>query len=380
MFALRTQALVIGGGLTGCAAAYHLAKAGGDVLLVESSDLNTRASGRNSGGFHVQIQFDAFATMGEAWAHKWVATTPLLIDAVGRWQALERELDVDLEVRVHGGLLTAETNDQMVAIERKASIEAAAGLDVSLLSSRDVHQHAQYLSTRIVGGLLVPLEGKANPLRATPALAHGARSHGARLVLRTHVLEIQPTSSGYRVETTRGKIECEQIINCAGTAAGEIAALVGAELPVESYPLQTHVTEPVAPLLNHLVSFAGDPLTVKQAAAGSILIGGGWPADVGTCGQLFVSESSLRSNLLLAQRVIPALARARLLRTWTGECNGTPDHRPIIGELASASGFFVAVFPFLGFTAGPLMGKVIADIARGQPAGYDLAPFSPGRF
>lgn len=68
---------------------YRLAKAGGDVLLVESSDLNTGASGRNAGGFHVRIQFDAFATMGEAWAHEWVATIPLLIDAIGRWQALE---------------------------------------------------------------------------------------------------------------------------------------------------------------------------------------------------------------------------------------------------------------------------------------------------
>ena len=141
------------------------------------------------------------------------------------------------------------------------------------------------------------------------------------------------------------------------------------------------MTEPVAPLVRHLVYFAGERLTLKQAAVGSVLIGGGWPSkpDPET-GKPAVSYDSLHANLRVAQHVVPALARVRLLRVWTGICNGTPDHRPILGELEDVPGFFVAAFPFLGFTAAPLMGKLVADLARGRTVAYDLVPCSPARF
>ncbi len=373
--------LVVGGGLTGCAAAYYLAKAGVDVLLVERYDLNTEASGRNAGGLHAQIQFEPFDAEGEAWARAWSVTIPMLIDAVAHWQGLGTEIGVDLEVKLTGGLLVAETDAQMRLIERKATIERAAGLEVELLSDRDLRRTAPYISTRMAGGLLVPIEGKANPLLATPGFARAAQTYGARVEVGVEVLAIEQTPSGFRVETSLETIECERVVNCAGTGAGRVSGLVGVELPVESHPLQAHVTEPVAPLVNHLISFAGERLTVKQATVGSLLIGGGWPAEVdeGT-GRLVISEASLRGNLRVAEHVIPALGQARLLRIWTGSCNGTPDHRPIIGEVESVPGFFVAVFPFLGFTAAPLLGKVVAELTLGRAAPYDLVPFAAARF
>ena len=378
--ARRCDVLVVGGGLTGTAAAFYLARAGADVLLAERWDLNTEASGRNAGGFHVQIQFEPFEVEGEDWARAWAPTIPMLIDAVELWQGLAYELGTDLEVKLTGGLLTAETEEQLRAIERKAEIEREAGLEVELLSRADLRRVAPYLSERMAGGLLCPVEGKANPLLATPAFARAAAAHGARLELGVEVLGIEQAPSGFRVETSGGPIECERIVNCAGTEAGRVAGLVGVELPVESHPLQAHVTEPVAPVVRHLIYFAGERLTLKQAAIGSVLIGGGWPADVDESGRSVVSQESLRSNLRVAQHVVPALAQARLLRIWTGACNGTPDHRPILGELEGVSGFFVAVFPFLGFTAAPLMGKLAADLALGRPSPYPAAPFAAERF
>lgn len=377
----RCHALVVGGGLTGCAAAYELAREGVDVLLVERFDLNTEASGRNAGGFHVQIQFEPFDVEGEDWARAWAPTIPLLIDAVARWDALADELGADLEVKLTGSLLAAETEAQLVAIERKAAIERAAGLEVEVLSREELRRAAPYLAPGLVGGLLCPLEGKANPLLAAPAYARAARLRGARIELGVELLAIEPTPNGFRVETTASPIECETIVDCAGVAAGEISALVGVELPVESWPLQVHVTERVAPLVRHLVYFAGGRLTVKQAAAGSVLIGGGWPSALDRAtGRGDVSLTSLAANLRLAQLVIPALRNVRLLRVWTGFCNGTPDHRPILGELDGVPGFFVASFPYLGFTAAPLMGRLAADLVRGRRLPYDLAPFAPSRF
>jgi len=378
----RCDTLVVGGGLTGCAAAYELAREGIDVLLVDRGSLNAEASGRNAGGFHVQIQFEPFVVEGEAWARSWAPSTiPLLVDAVERWQQLTAELGVDLEVRLCGGLLAAETEGELAAIERKAAVEREAGLEVELLTRADVRRVAPYISEQMAGALLCPLEGKANPLLAAPAFAVAARAHGARLEVGVELNAIEQTSRGFLVETSRGAIECERIVDCAGVAAGEVSALVGAPLPIESWPLQAHVTEPVAPLVRHLVYFAGERLTLKQAGAGSILIGGGWPSELDPeTGLPGVSLESLRANLRVARHVVPALAQVRLLRIWTGACNGTPDHRPILGELESVPGFFVAAFPYLGFTAAPLMGRLVADLSRGRAIPYDLAPFAAARF
>ncbi len=350
-------------------------------MLLERWDLNAEASGRNAGGFHVQIQFEPFEVEGEDWARAWAPTIPLLIDAVEHWQGLSGELGVELEVKLTGGVLVAETEEQLAAIERKAAIERGAGLDVELLSRADLRRVAPYLSSALAGGLLCPVEGKANPLLATHAFARAAQQLGARIELRVDLLEIERTPGGFRVETSGGPIECERIVDCAGVAAGRVSALVGVPLPVESWPLQAHVTEAVAPLVRHLVAFAGGRLTVKQAAAGSILIGGGWPSEPDPeTGRPAVSLHSLHANLRVARHVVPALAGVRLLRIWTGVCNGTPDHRPILGELEDVPGFFVAAFPFLGFTAAPLMGRLVAELACGRAVPYDLAPFAAARF
>ncbi|MDX6567153.1 MAG: hypothetical protein QOE10_2815, partial [Gaiellales bacterium] len=154
---------------------------------------------------------------------------------------------------------------------------------------------------------------------------------------------------------------------------------LGVELPVVGYPIQASVTEPVAPLVTHLLYFAGDMLTLKQARAGSLLIGGGWPARLAPDGSPVVDPDSLRANLALAEAVVPALSEARLLRTWAGFVNGVEDWLPIIGEIDRVPGLYVGVFPYMGFTAGPLLGRVLADLVLGRSE-HDLAPFSPGRF
>src|SRR5581483_7282432 len=155
--------VVIGGGVTGCAAAYELARAGVDVALVERYDLNTQASGRNAGGLHGQIQNEPFLELGEEWARGFRPALELMRDAIRRWQELEAELGVDLEVTVSGGIYVAGTEQQLRDLERKAAVERELGNDVELLGRADL---PDYVSERMLGGLLCPLEGRANPLLA----------------------------------------------------------------------------------------------------------------------------------------------------------------------------------------------------------------------
>lgn len=368
--------LVIGGGLAGAASAYYLAQEGLSVSLLEAGDLNTLASGSNAGSLHAQIPHEPFVTYGEDWARAFAPAIPILMEGIRLWNGLEAELGVPLEVATPGGLLVAATQAQMRDIERKTLIERAHGLPVELLSRDDLRRIAPYIAEDMVGGSLSPIEGKASPLRAAPAFAAAAAALGANILRFTPVLSIEREGAGFAVRTPEGSLRARRIVNAAGAAAGKIARMAGLDLPIEGFPIQVTVTEPVAPLVRHLLYFAGDKLTLKQTPNGSILIGGGWPSrlDPGT-GQLGPSLESLLANVAVACRVVPGIAAARVVRTWPAIVNGTQDWRPILGELPGVPGFFMNMFPWMGFTAAPACARIVADLIVGRRPSVDLAPF-----
>ena len=372
--------LVVGGGITGCATAHHLAAAGGDVVLVERAELNTLASGRNAGSLHGQIQNDPFIELGEVWAREFLPALRFLVDSIERWRGLSELLGVDLEVVTHGGMIVAENREQLERLRRKAAIERAAGFDVEVLDRAGLHDFAPYVAERMVGAELSRHEGKANPLLAAPAFAAAARRSGARILTRTAVSDVCRGPAGFTVATSAGELTCGRVVITTGAELATLVAPFGTALPITAAPVQVSVTEPVAPLVQHLIYFAGGRLTMKQTSSGSLLIGGGWPADADAAGLPVVSPASLRANLRLAIEVVPAVRNALLLRAWTGVGNGTPDHRPILGELPGTPGLFVGMFPYMGLTAGPLMGELLAELVMGRAVDRDLAPFAPERF
>jgi sarcosine oxidase, subunit beta len=171
------------------------------------------------------------------------------------------------------------------------------------------------------------------------------------------------------------------VVLASGRELSAQAATLGARVPITNEPVQVAATEPVEPLIEHLVYYAGAPLTLKQAWAGSVLIGGGWPARTDpVTGYPLVDMGSLRSNLAVALHVTPRLRDVLVIRSWAGVGTGTPDERPVIGRLPAVTRVLVGLFPYLGLTAGPLMGRVLADLALGRDPDIDLEPFRVGRF
>ncbi len=374
---MQTEVLIIGGGLAGCATAYHLAREGVEVALVERYDINTQASGSNAGSIHAQIPHEPFMNRGDDWARNFAPTIPIMLESIRLWAGLEAELGCDLEVSLGGGILVAETPGQMRDIERKARLERAHGLGVEMLSQDDLRRVAPYVSDRMVGGAFCATEGKANPLKVTPAFARAAVHHGAQILCDTRVTGLAPEAGGYRADTDRVSIRARRVVNSAGAEAGRIAAMLGLSLPIEGHPIQVNVTEPVEPFIDHLVYFAGAKLTLKQAQNGSLLIGGGWPARWSAVGQRpAVDLDSLRANLRVAQQVVPRLGAARLLRVWPAIVNGTDDWKPILGEVPGFPGFFMNMFPWMGFTAGPISALVTAELVMGRTPSLDLRQFS----
>ncbi len=372
--------VVIGGGLAGCATAYYLAADGVDVTLLERFDLNTLASGSNAGSLHAQIQHDPFVRLGEGWAAAYGPTVALLAKSIEMWRSLGDELNADLEVKLGGGLLVARTDKDMRAIERKARYERAQGLEIRLFDRADIAREAPYVSDQMIGGAFCPDEGKANPFAVTPAFAAAARRLGARIERQTTVLGIERTGAGYEVATSKGVYRARRVVNAAGSDAGRVAAMLGIDLAdVQGFPIQVSATEKVAPLIPHLLYCASDRLTLKQNQVGSLLIGGGWEAEIGPNGTPVANPESLRRNMGVALSVVPALRDVRVIRTWAAIVNGTDDWMPILGEIGKSPGFFVNFFPWMGFTAGPIAARIVASLVQGKAAPFDIdvTPFLP---
>ena len=366
--------VIIGGGLSGAATCYFAAKRGARVLLLERRDLNLAASGSNAGSIHAQIPFDAFRDYGSDWAARYAATIPLFMASIARWAALEAELGGDLGVATKGGLMVAASDRDLLALEQKAEIERQAGLPVEIWSASDLYAKAPYLGAGLAGGAFCPIEGKADPFRATPLFARRAVEAGAEIRRNTPVEAIDACGNGFSLRVPGGTVRSDRVVNAAGAEAARIGRMLGLDLALEGHPIQVAVTEKRPPLLPYLLYYTGDRLTLKQAAEGGFLIGGGWPARMR--GGPVVNEVSMLRNLAVAKRVLPGLADASVVRSWAAIVNGTADWHPILGEAPGVPGFFLNLFPWMGFTAAPAVSEALADLALGYQPTLDLSPFS----
>jgi glycine/D-amino acid oxidase-like deaminating enzyme len=164
-------------------------------------------------------------------------------------------------------------------------------------------------------------------------------------------------------------------VDCAGAEAGTIGAMIGLDLPIEAYPIQTSVTEPTAPLIKHLLYGAREKLTLKQNRLGNLLIGGGWSARRDASGRPVADMRSLVQNMRLAVDMVPDLTSVDVVRTWAAVVNGTADWKPLLGEAPRVPGFFLCFFPWMGFTAGPVVARAIGDLVLGRAPEVDLGPF-----
>jgi glycine/D-amino acid oxidase-like deaminating enzyme len=374
-----TRIAVIGGGIAGLSTAWFLARAGQEVLVLDRGEPGQEASGGNAGSLHVQLLSFDFAT-DSAHPHGPAARTlALQRDAAALWTEIEAELGTDLEIRRDGGLMVAESATELAALRRKVALEQACGIAVELLAPAALYALEPALRPGLAGAAFCPQEGKINPLLATQAMLDAARAAGAVVLGRTEVLGVGRERDGFLVRTQSGPVRAGTVVNAAGAWAGRIAAMAGAAIPVHGAPLQMIVTEPAAPALSRLLAHAGRHLTLKQAASGGFIIGGGWWAGLDPLrGHPRPMRDSLAGNLWVACHLLPALARLHVVRSWAA-MNIDIDGAPIIGADPRVPGLFHAVGAN-GFTLGPLLGRITAALVQGHDPGRDIAAFSAGRF
>ena len=380
----QADVAIVGGGLIGCATAWRLAQAGARVVLAEAGDLNAGASGQNAGSLHFQLE-RRFLEQGDALAAQAARIATLNRAAVDDWRGLEVALGADLHVTMAGGLMVAETAEQVDVLECKAAREQAAGLASRLVDGDEARAIAPYLSSAVVAACHLADEGHADPKVLTPALAHAAEAAGATIRTRTPVTAIDRAGSGFVVAAGGTRIAAQQVLLAAGVWTATLAALVNIHLPIVPVALLMNATERVAPAVPHLVQHVGRRLSLKQAHAGNVLIGGGWPSRLHAGPHGFdlsrrpdILPASLAGNLRAAIDVVPMVARLSLIRSWTGVTAITADQLPIVGAVPRVPGLWVAGGGS-AFTLGPTFARLLARAIGGGDA-PELDIVAPARF
>ncbi len=383
--------LIIGGGLIGCASAYYLAQRGAKVLLAEKNDINSLASGQNAGSLHFQLEH-RLIEHGDTLSEQFSQIIPLNQLAANLWGNLEDELSEQMEVSMKGGLMAAMTDEEVALLKKKHALEQSHGLETQLITAKEALDIAPYLNSDIQAAAYFPKEGHANPRLVTPAFARAAIRNGATIESQCEVTLLVSKKNGWSAELKTvdnpqtESIHASMVLNAAGAWAAHSALLANIHLPVFPVPLMMNVTEGTSLFLPHLLQRAGAKLSMKQVAAGNILIGGGWASrfckkngkpDLTQRPTLI--QENIRQNLSLAAELVPQVGPLNLLRCWTGIVGITSDQLPLLGAVPNFPGYYVATGGS-GFTLGPVYATLISELMMAGKTSHDISLYSPGRF
>ena len=364
------EVLIIGGGVIGSSIAYHVARQGRTVLVVERQQIATEpaASWASAGGIRPEGADPAEAALARA--------------ALARWPRLPDELDADLQYRQAGHLLLAESEAEAKQLQLFVQRQRDLGLaDVSLVDRETAMRLAPGLGERITAASFSPTSGHADPQRTTRAFAAAAQRHGAVYWIGTECLALRRVAD--RVVgalTARGDVRAERTVLAAGAWTRELAGSIGIQLPLRVSALQALISTPAPPgrLLPVLSTVKGN-LSLKQQPDGAFLLGGGWLGDPTPDGHSYtLREASRQGNWSLACEIYPPLRERQLARAWGGLQVHSLDDLPFIGGFSALPGLTLALGSWYGFALAPAIGASVANHLAGLPT-PELDPLSPDR-
>ncbi|MBZ8119159.1 FAD-dependent oxidoreductase [Roseovarius sp. LXJ103] len=379
-FPTQAQAVIVGGGIVGCSTAYHLAKLGWDVVLLERKKL-TSGTTFHAAGLVGQLRSSA-------------GITQLLGYSVDLYKTLEAETGQATGWKMNGGLRLACNEERWTEVKRQATTAHSFGLEMELLTPSEAQKLWPLMQVDdVIGAAFLPTDGQANPSDITLSLAKGARQSGARIFEDTKVTRVIVEKGVIKgVETDKGTIETPVVIACCGQWTRQFAKQVGVNVPLVSVEHQYMVTEAIDGVTSDLPTLRDpDRLTYYKEEVGGLVMGGyeknpimwakdGIPKDFHYT--LLDSNFDHFEQLMeLSLGRVPALETAGIKTLTNGPESFTPDGNFILGEAPELRNFYVgAGFNAYGIAAGGGAGMALAEwVAKGEPP-YDLWPVDIRRF
>jgi sarcosine oxidase subunit beta len=356
--------IVLGGGVTGLSAAWWLARSGVDVLVVDKGIVGWEASGRNGGGC----------------THY---SSVLFHEEQRLWPQMDELLGYPTEYR-RERIIFATTERLLGIYQAMGETIGRLGYQWDLLDGKAVRERVPLAGDTALGGIHLKVGGHANPQRTVQAYAWALQDLGGRILQHTPAHAIR--GSGGRVtgiETAAGFIGCDHLVVAAGPQTGRLMATIGIDVPVAVARAEMIVTEPV-PLMP-IGGVDGNGLYGRQTLRGNLAYGGGpheWidlPAD----GEP-LSRPSTPLLCHLARRLhelLPKAGHVRVIRSWAGLIENTPDGRPVIERLAEPSNLTFCTMSSVGFGLSPATGHAIRDLVIDGACSFtDIAKYSLARF
>lgn len=352
--------VVVGGGVIGASAAFHLASGGaGRVLLLERADhLAAGSTGACAGGFRYQFSSEVNVRLSRA-------SVPMIT-------GFTEEHGLPLDVAQDGYLFLVRTEPLWRDFLEANRLHAALGVEAEVLSPEQAAELVPGISRDgLVGATYGPRDGIADPSGLTHGYAKLARRSGAEIELGVEVRSVRAVHGRVLgVDTTAGPIDAGVVVNAAGPWAGRLAATVGVDLPLDPIPRHVLVTGPFAgaPERRTLVIDAGTSFYFHREGEG-VLMGMGSESERPSFDTIpdgsFVAEDLLPT----AVRIFPPLEEAAVEHSWVGLYEMTPDRHPIIGQAPGVAGFYLANgFSGHGFQHAPVVGKLLAEVIVGGAA------------
>jgi len=369
----RYDVVIVGGGSHGLATAYYLVKNHGvrNVAVLEKSYIGSGAAGRNT----TIVRSNYRTPEGAAFYQR----------SVELYEGLSTDLDFNVMFSQHGHLTLAHTDRALITSQERAEVNQLLGIDSRVVYPDEIRELCPQLDLSqkptwpILGALYHAPGGIIRHDAVVWGFARGADRGGVEIHPYTEVTGMEV--SGGRVvavQTNRGRIEAGVVVSATAGWSTLVCDLAGVRLPITTHILQAFVTEPVKPFLDVIIVSSQMHVYVSQTDRGEFLIG----AEIEpyttykSIGTFPFLEYSARHVLEL----FPQLERIRVLRSWTGLCDLSPDYSPILGRTEVSNFHVSAGWGTYGFKAAPIVGTTIAELAATGKTPDLIAPFALERF
>jgi sarcosine oxidase, subunit beta len=363
--------VIIGGGISGVAIAYNLAKKGvKDIVVLEKGYLASGSTGRCGAGVRMQWGTELNCSFAK-----------YSIDFFERANE-ELQYDGDIEFKQGGYLIVASTEKEEIQFKKNLELQHRFGIPSRFLTPKEAKEIIPYMDeTKITCATFCPKDGHLNPFKTTDAYAKAARRLGVEIMTYTTVTGIKVENGKIAgVETDKGFISTPVVVDAAGGYSKHIGDMAGVDVPLYPERHQILVTEPVAPLQGPMYMSFSLNIYCQQTPEGSFIMGRGDPYEPKEF-NIKSSWSFLEEMAETCCTLLPLLKKLNVVRQWSGLYEITPDRQPIYGAVKEVEGFYLACgFSGHGFMFGPATGIVMAETILGQSTTLPIASLDKERF